>query len=104
MSSQGKIFYFNIYNDSYNENNDIYEMVPDEFLKYEELPLEDKLKSGKIMAYDEKKYYILSREEEIKKILGKQTKTELENSERNNINNGIQEKKELKEEDNKTIK
>ena len=104
MSSQGEFFEINnIYNsfnyDSYNENN---EMVPDE-LKYEELPSENKPKPGEIMEYDEKKYYILSTEEKIKKILGKQTEKEHEISEGNNINNDIQEKNELKEKDNKNV-
>ena len=100
MSSQGKFSEINIYNDSYNEN--IYEMVPDEFLN-EELLLEDKFKSGKIMAYDEKKDYILTIKEKMKIILGKQTEKEHEISEGNNINNDIQEKNELKEKDNKNV-
>ena len=86
--------------DSYNENNDIDAIVPDEFLKYEELLLEDKFKSGEIMAYDEKKDYILTIKEI---ILGKQREKEHEISEGNNINNGIQEKKESKEENKKNV-
>ena len=92
MSSQEKFFEINNYY-SYNKNNDIDAIVPGEILKNEELLLEDKLKSGEILEYDEKKDYILSREEKIKIILGKQTEN----------NNGIQEKNELKEKDNKNV-
>ena len=101
MSSPEKFFEINIYNSINNKNNDIDAIVPDEFLK-KELPLEYKFKSGEIMPYDEKKDYILSIEE-IKIILGKQTEKKHEISEGNNINNGIQEKNELKEEDNKNV-
>ena len=95
MSSQE----INIYNPFNNENNDI---VPDEFLTNEESLSEDISQSMEILAHDEEDY-ILSREEKMKIILGKQIETEHENSEINNINNDIQEKNELKGKDNKNV-
>ena len=60
------------------------------------------LKSGEFKANPENDN-ILSSDEKIRKILGLQTETEHKNSEENNIINGIQEKKESKEEDKKNI-
>ena len=64
---------------------------------------EDGLKSGKFKAHPENDN-ILSGEGKILSLLfGKQTETKHKNSEENNIINGIQEKKESKEEDKKNI-
>ena len=72
--------------------------IPDQ----DEPSSEYELKSGKFKAYFENDN-ILSSKEKMRMIFGKQTETEHKNSEENNIINGIQEKKESKEEDKKNV-
>ena len=85
--------------DLFNYNGSVFRGgIPDQ----DEPSSEYELKSGEFKAHPENDN-ILSSEEKIRKILGLQTETELKNSEENNIINGIQEKKESKEEDKKNI-